>query len=80
MRDLMDFCINILSYLVQTLFRCSLGGYSYDDFLVAVIVISVFVGTLVISFRGLGGNPSSAVRPLRPMRHKAGSSKTGGAK
>lgn len=80
MRDLMDFCIIILSYLVQTLFRCSLGGYSYGDFLVAVIVISVFVGTLVISFRGLGGNPSSAVRPPRPMRHKAGSSKTGGAK
>ena len=77
MRDLLDFCINILSYLVQTLFRCSLGGYSYGDFLVAVIVISVFVGTLVISFRWAGDHPSYAFRPLHSgKKHKAGSSKS----
>lgn len=79
MRDLMDFCIAVLSYMVQTLFRCSLGGYSYGDFLVAVIVISIFVGTLVISFRWAGDHPSYAFRPVysgKGKKHKAGSSKS----
>ena len=63
MRDLIDFCIFIVSRIAVLLFGSDLGGYSYGDFLVAVLVVSVFISTLVISFRGLGGNPASAVRP-----------------
>ena len=41
MRDLIDFCIFIVSKIAVLLFGSDLGGYSYGDFLVAVLVVSV---------------------------------------
>ena len=73
MRDLIDFCIFIVSKIAVLLFGSDLGGYSYGDFLVAVLVVSVFVTTLVISFRGAGGSPSSVVRPPRESKRSGGS-------
>mgnify|MGYP001511389273 CR=1 FL=1 len=64
MRDLIDFCIFIVSKIAVLLFGSDLGGYSYGDFLVAV---------LVISFRGAGGSPSSVVRPPRASKRSGGS-------
>ena len=40
---------------------------------IAVLVVSVFVTTLVISFRGAGGSPSSVVRPPRASKRSGGS-------
>ena len=59
MRDLMDFCLYILKKLVGVWFGFDLGSYSYGDFLVAVLVVSVFVGSLVISFRRVGSSAGS---------------------
>ena len=71
--DSFDFCIFIVSQIAVLLFGSDLGGYSYGDFLVAVLVVSVFVTTLVISFRGAGGSLSSVVRPPRASKRSGGS-------
>lgn len=73
MRDLIDFCISIVSQIAILLFGSDLGGYSYGDFLVAVLVVSVFISTLVISFRGAGGGLSSVVRPPKASKRSGGS-------
>ena len=73
MRDFIDFSLLILKKMVGCWFGLDLGNYSFGDFLVAVLVVSVFIGSLVISFR----RASSAGAAVRPMRHK-GSGGAGG--
>lgn len=73
MRDFIDFSLLILKKMVGCWFGLDLGNYSFGDFLVAVLVVSVFIGSLVISFR----RANSAGSVTRPMRHK-GSGGAGG--
>ncbi len=63
MSDLFDFCILILQSMVSCWMGLDLGGYSFGEFLVAVLVVSVFVSSLVISFRGSSSRPGSLTRP-----------------
>lgn len=70
MSDLFDFCITILSHIVDCYFDLNLGSYSYGLFVAAASVLSIFVGTLVISFRASGGSPASIVRPSRSFVHR----------
>lgn len=67
MRDFIDFCLLILQKILD------LGKYSFGDFLVGILVVSVFISCLVISFRRQ--DPSSVSRPPRPVakRKKPGS-------
>ena len=73
MRDFIDFSLLVLKKMVGCWFGLDLGNYSFGDFLVAVLVVSVFVGSLVISFR----RANSAGSVSRPMRHR-GSGGAGG--
>lgn len=68
MREVMDFCLYVLQKMVAVLFGLDIGGYSFGDFLVAVLVVTVFISSLVISFRRSGGSPGSALRPPRASR------------
>lgn len=69
MRDFIDFCLTILQKTVDCWFGLDLGGYSFGDFLVGILVVSVFISCLVISFRRQ--NPASVARPPRPVnKHK----------
>lgn len=65
MRQFFDFVLYILECIVELFMYVELGGYSFGIFLVATSVISVLIGTLVISFKGSGGSPGSIVRPPR---------------
>lgn len=62
MRDFIDFTILIIEEAVGTLFDLSLGSYSFGSFLVAALVVGLFIGCLVIRFRN-SGNVSSLTRP-----------------
>lgn len=73
MSELFNFCILILESMVSCWFGLDLGGYSFGEFLVAVLVVSVFVSSLVISFRGAAGSPGSVTRPKKPKKIKSGS-------
>lgn len=75
MRDFIDFCLVCLTEFVELLFSLDIGGYSYGDFMVAALVIGVFVGSLVISFRS-SNSAGSAARPMRSGGYK---SKGGGS-
>lgn len=66
MKELMDFCLYVLETLVGTYIDFDLGAYSYGAFLVTCIIVSVLIGSLVITFRGSGGSAGQTVRP-----HKA---------
>lgn len=79
MRDLMDFVIYILEQMAVLFFGIELGDYSYGSFLVACIVVSVLIGSLVISFKGAGGSAGSTVRPVRKSRQHGGSGKSNGS-
>lgn len=65
MRDFIDFCLLILQKIVGCWFGLDLGKYSFGDFLVGILVVSVFISCLVISFRRQ--DPSSVSRPPRPV-------------
>lgn len=65
MADLISFCVSVLKQVVNTYMSLEIGGYSFGLFMVATTVVSVLIGTLVISFRASGGSPGSAVRPPR---------------
>lgn len=77
MRDVIDFCVGILVKIIHCFFTLDLGGYSFGDFLAACMVVSVFISSLVISFKGAGGSPGSAFRPPKPhgAPKKSGSGK-----
>lgn len=64
MREFIDFSLFVLGKIVSVLFGFNLGSYSFGDFLVAALVVSVFIGSLVIKFRD-SGNISSVSRPMR---------------
>lgn len=66
MRDFINFSLSILKKMVGCWFGLDLGSYSFGDFLVGVLVVSVFLGSLVISFR----RANSAGSVTRPIRHK----------
>lgn len=68
MSELITFCLSVLTKTVNTYLGLNLGGYSFGLFVVATSVISIFVGTLVISFRGAGGPPGQFVRAPRTKR------------
>ena len=53
MRDFIDFCLLILQKIVGCWFGLDLGKYSFGDFLVGILVVSVFISCLVISFIGI---------------------------
>ena len=72
MRDVITFCVDILVHIVGCLFSLDIGGYSFGDFLTACLVVSVFISSLVVSFKGAGGSPGSAVRPPRPHQQSKG--------
>ncbi len=74
MREFIDFCLVCLQEFVKLLFSLDIGGYSYGDFMVAALVIGVFVGSLVISFR----KSSSAGSAARPVRSGSGYKSKGG--
>lgn len=76
MRDLMDFCIYVLKAMVKSWFGLSLGSYSFGDFLVASLVISVFLSSLVISFRS-SASPGREVRPTRWRDQKSNTGQEG---
>lgn len=61
MRDFMAFCLQILGKLVSMLFDFSLGGYSYGNFLVVCLLVSVLIGALVVRF-----GPSRSDYAARP--------------
>lgn len=63
MGEFFNFCLTVLSGLVGALFGLDLGGYSFGDFIVALLVVNVFVSSLVISFRRANSNVGSAARP-----------------
>lgn len=63
MMELIDFCIDTLKAIVGTYMNLQLGGYSFGLFLVATSVISVFIATLVISFKQASGSPGQVVKP-----------------
>lgn len=65
MRDFIDFCLAILGRMVSCLFSLDIGGYSFGSFLVAVVVVSVFVSSLVIRFRS-----NDVKAPTRPPKTK----------
>lgn len=65
MMDLIDFCLGTLERIVSTYLGLQLGGYSFGLFLVATSVISLFISTLVISFKQAAGSPGQIVRPHR---------------
>lgn len=65
MIELIDFCIDTLKSIVGTYMNLQLGGYSFGLFLVATSVISVFISTLVISFKQSAGSPGQYVKPFR---------------
>lgn len=71
MIELIDFCIDTLKAIVGSYMNLQLGGYSFGLFLVATSVISVFISTLVISFRQASGSPGQTVKPVRskPVIH-----------
>lgn len=75
MRDVMDFCINILTHTINCLFSLNLGGYTFGDFLTVTVVISIFVSSLVISFRSMGSNPAREIRSHSSGRRSGGRSK-----
>lgn len=75
MKEVMDFCLYILQKIVASLFALDLGGYSFGQFLVAVLVVSVFISCLVVSFKRGSGSPASLARPTRP--HRRGDSGSG---
>lgn len=75
MKEVMDFCLYILQKIVASLFALNLGGYSFGQFLVAVLVVSVFISCLVVSFKRGSGSPASLTRPTRP--HQRGDSGSG---
>lgn len=71
MREFIDFCLYCLGQLVELLFGVDIGGYSYGDFMVAALVVGVFVSSLVISFRK-SNSAGSAARPMRQSGSKGG--------
>ncbi len=71
MIELIDFCIDTLKAIVGSYMNLQLGGYSFGLFLVATSVISVFIATLVISFKQASGSPGQIIKPVRskPVIH-----------
>lgn len=65
MMELIDFCMDVLKKIVGSYMGLQLGGYSFGLFLVATSVISVFIGTLVISFKQASGSPGQIIKPTR---------------
>lgn len=63
MIDLIDFCIDVLKGIVSLYMNLNLGGYSFGLFLVATSVISIFIATLVISFKQASGSPGQYIKP-----------------
>lgn len=51
MTDFIEFCLYVLKEIVGTWFSLDIGGYTFGDFLVGVLVIAIFISSLVISFR-----------------------------
>lgn len=73
MRELIDFTLYVLQAMVDAWFGLDLGSYSFGDFMVALLVISVFISSLVISFRSYG-DPAKEVNSIgRPKRKYRGS-------
>lgn len=77
MQELMDFCIYVLKAMVGSWFGLNLGSYSFGDFLVAVLVVSVFLSSLVISFRS-STSPGREARPPRWHNKHSGNGKQEG--
>lgn len=55
MSDFINFCSQVLLQLVDLLFSIDVGGYSYGDFLVACMLVSVLVSSLIVRFAHGGG-------------------------
>lgn len=70
MKELMDFCLFVLETLVDTYLNFDLGAYSYGAFLVTCIIVSVLIGSLVITFRGSGGSAGQTVRPHKTRANR----------
>lgn len=65
MKELIAFCMEILKKIVACYNGLNLGGYSFGTFLVATSVVSILIGTLIVSFRASGGSPGQVVKPPR---------------
>ena len=70
MKELMVFCLFVLETLVDTYLNFDLGAYSYGAFLVTCIIVSVLIGSLVITFRGSGGSAGQTVRPHKTRANR----------
>lgn len=62
MFEFVNFCAEVLTQLVDMLFSIDIGGYSYGDFLVAFLLVSVLVSSLVVRFGRSGGSVSAPPR------------------
>ena len=62
MRDFIDFTLLIIEKIVSEWFGLDLGSYSFGSFMVAALVVGLFIGCLVIRFRN-SGSVSSITRP-----------------
>lgn len=71
MRDVITFCVDILVHIVGCLFSLDIGGYSFGDFLTACLVVSVFISSLVVSFKG-AVVLVPLFRPPRPHKQSKG--------
>ena len=70
MKELMDFCLFVLETLADTYLNFDLGAYSYGAFLVTCIIVSMLIGSLVITFRGSGGSAGQTVRPHKTRANR----------
>lgn len=79
MREFIDFTLFVLSSLVEVIFSLDIGGYSFGDFCVVALIVSVFISSLVIKFRN-SGSVSSVNRPIHRRGISGGhsGSQTGG--
>ena len=73
MREFIDFTLFIIGKVVAAWFGLDLGSHSFGSFLVAAIVVGLFIGCLVIRFRNSGSvstitRPSSGRSPSRKPR------------
>lgn len=68
MRDFMEFFIYTFKACIASMFEIDIGGYSFGAFLTAALVVSIFVSTLVIRFRGSNDVSSISRPPKRTIK------------
>lgn len=57
MHDFIAFCMTVLKEFVSMFFNLDIGGYTYGDFLVVTLLVSVFVSSLALRFGSAVSSP-----------------------